>query len=168
MSGSCPQCKWKNPMINYYLLMKPGILLGNLITVAAGFLLASKGIWDFQLFFATLLGLAFIMASGCVLNNYIDRHLDKKMARTKNRALVTGRISPTNAILFALVLAALGNFYTLLANEFAYFGYCRLRFFCLRRSLQPLEVAHYLRNSFWQYCRGYSPRRRLLRCKQHF
>ena len=41
-------------MINYYLLTKPGIILGNLITLAAGFLLASKGTIDFELFFAAL------------------------------------------------------------------------------------------------------------------
>jgi protoheme IX farnesyltransferase len=96
-------------MINYYLLTKPGIILGNLVTVAAGFLLASKGVFYFGLFIATLLGLAFIMASACVFNNYIDRTIDKKMNRTKNRALVTGLISGRNAILFAIVLGLIGN-----------------------------------------------------------
>lgn len=103
-------------MINYYLLTKPGIILGNLITVAAGFLLASKGIMNFSLFFATLTGLAFIMASACVFNNYIDRRIDKKMERTKNRALVTGLISGRNAIVFGLFLGIIGHwilfFYT--------------------------------------------------------
>jgi protoheme IX farnesyltransferase len=101
-------------MINYYLLTKPGIILGNLVTVAAGFLLASKGTIDLWLFFATLLGLAFIMASACVLNNYIDRQVDKKMERTKNRALVTGLIAGHNAILFAIILGLIGNLILLL------------------------------------------------------
>jgi heme o synthase len=96
-------------MINYYLLIKPGIILGNLITFAAGFLLASKGIIDFWLFFQTLAGLTFIMASACVFNNYIDRQIDEKMERTKNRALVTGLISERRAILFAISLVILGN-----------------------------------------------------------
>lgn len=96
-------------MINYYLITKPGIILGNLITVAAGFLLASKGAIDFPLFFATLMGLTFIMASACVLNNYIDRQVDKKMERTKNRALVIGLISGRNAIFFAMILGIIGN-----------------------------------------------------------
>lgn len=96
-------------MINYYLLTKPGIILGNLITLAAGFLLASKGTINFGLFLATLLGLTFIMASACVFNNYIDRHIDKKMARTKGRALASGLIAGRSAILFAIVLGALGN-----------------------------------------------------------
>ncbi len=95
-------------MINYYLLTKPGIILGNLLTVAAGFLLASKGEIHLMLFWATLLGLAFVMASGCVFNNYIDREADKKMSRTKKRALVTGIISGKNAILFAIILGAIG------------------------------------------------------------
>jgi len=96
-------------MINYYLMTKPGIILGNLITVAAGFLLASKGKIDVWLFVATLLGLAFIIASACVFNNYIDRQNDKKMKRTKNRALVTGLISGSNALVFATFLGVIGN-----------------------------------------------------------
>lgn len=95
-------------MINYYLLTKPGIVLGNLFTLAAGFLLASKGEVNFWLFFQTLIGLALTMASGCVFNNYIDRQLDKKMERTKNRALVKGLISGKNALIFAAFLGGLG------------------------------------------------------------
>lgn len=101
-------------MINYYLLTKPGIILGNLVTVAAGFLLASKGVIDVWLFLATLLGLGLIMASACVFNNYIDRQVDKKMERTKNRPLVLGLISERNAILFGTILGILGG-WTLLA-----------------------------------------------------
>ena len=96
-------------MINYYLLTKPGIILGNLITVAAGFLLASKGKIDFGLFFVTLIGLTFIIASACVFNNYIDRQIDKKMERTKKRALAAGLISKNNAIVFAILLGVIGN-----------------------------------------------------------
>lgn len=96
-------------MINYYLLTKPGIILGNLITFSAGFLLASKGNIDGGLYVATLIGLACVMASACVFNNYIDRPIDKKMSRTRDRALVTGLISGRNAIIFAIVLGIIGN-----------------------------------------------------------
>lgn len=101
-------------MINYYLITKPGIILGNLITVAAGFLLASKGGMDVFLFFATLIGLGFIIASACVLNNYIDRHIDKKMKRTEGRPLAKGVITGKKALFFALLLGSLGNLVLLL------------------------------------------------------
>lgn len=96
-------------MINYYLLTKPGIIFGNLITLAAGFLLASKGSIDFWLFFQTLIGLGLIMASACVFNNYIDRPLDRKMKRTRNRALAAGLITGPRAILFASFLGLSGT-----------------------------------------------------------
>lgn len=105
-------------MINYYLITKPGIILGNLVTVAAGFLLASKGIMDYTLFLATLAGLAFIMASACVFNNYIDRQTDKKMKRTKSRALASGLISEYSAISFAILLAIAGNIILFLFTNF--------------------------------------------------
>ena len=43
-----------------------------------------------------------------MFNNYIDRETDKKMDRTKNRALVKGLISEKSAILFAVVLGLMG------------------------------------------------------------
>lgn len=95
-------------MINYYLITKPGIILGNLITVAAGFLLASHGQLQIALFLATLGGLGLIMGSACVFNNYIDRPLDKKMERTKTRALVTGAVTVQKALLFASILGVSG------------------------------------------------------------
>ncbi|NGX57542.1 MAG: Protoheme IX farnesyltransferase [Chlamydiae bacterium] len=96
-------------MINYYLLMKPGIILGNLVTFAAGFLLASKGEFRIGLFVATLLGLSCIIASACVFNNYIDRDVDKKMERTKKRALALGTVKKHHAIFFAVLLGIAGN-----------------------------------------------------------
>lgn len=115
-------------MINYYLLTKPGIILGNLIPLAAGFLLASKGAVLIWLFLATLIGLALIMASGCVFNNFIDRKMDEKMIRTKNRALVLRSISTYRALLFGTILGILGMsvlfFYTnLLTVALAAFGF---------------------------------------------
>lgn len=95
-------------MINYYLLTKPGIILGNLVTVAAGFILGSGGHINFLLFLYTLLGITFVMASACVFNNYIDCPLDKKMNRTKNRALVIGLITGPHALLFGSILGLLG------------------------------------------------------------
>jgi protoheme IX farnesyltransferase len=95
-------------MINYYLLTKPGIIMGNLFTVAAGFILGSRGHFDIWLFLSMALGIGLIMASGCVFNNYIDLAIDRKMNRTKKRPLVQGLISERNAILFASVIGMLG------------------------------------------------------------
>ncbi len=93
---------------HYLLLTKPGIIFGNLITLIGGFLLASKGNFDLALFVATAISVSLIVASGCVFNNYIDRDIDVKMERTKNRALVTGVISHQNALIYASVLGILG------------------------------------------------------------
>jgi protoheme IX farnesyltransferase len=96
-------------MINYYLITKPGIVLGNLITLAAGFILGSQGAIDYPLFLYTLIGLACVMASACVFNNYIDRAVDLKMQRTRQRALASGKISSRNALLFAAILGVAGG-----------------------------------------------------------
>lgn len=96
-------------MIKQYLqVTKPGIIFGNLISVVGGFLLASKGSIDYPLFLATLMGVSLVVASGCVFNNYIDRDIDKKMERTKNRVLVKGLIAPSVTLVYATVLGIAG------------------------------------------------------------
>lgn len=95
---------------NYCLLTKPGIILGNSVATVGGFVLASKGAFHPFLFMATLLGLGLVIASSCVFNNYIDRVADKKMARTRDRGLATGEISPWGALLFGVVLGFMGTF----------------------------------------------------------
>ena len=92
----------------YLQVTKPGIIFGNLISVIGGFLLASKGRIDYPLFIYTLVGVSLVVASGCVFNNYIDRDIDRKMERTKNRVLVKGLISPAVSLVYATLLGIAG------------------------------------------------------------
>ena len=93
---------------NYVLVAKPGIIFGNLISAAAGFFLASKGRIDGLALAATLVGISLVVASGCILNNCIDREIDRKMIRTRNRALAKGLISLQIAVSYAAILAIAG------------------------------------------------------------
>jgi len=95
--------------IKHYLrVAKPGIIGGNLISAAAGFFLASKGQLDGVSLPATLIGISLVVASGCVFNNCVDRKLDRKMMRTKNRALAQGLISLPSAVSYATILSLAG------------------------------------------------------------
>jgi protoheme IX farnesyltransferase len=100
----------------YYSLVKPGVLYGNVITGAAGFLLASQRHVNIWLFIALSIGMTLVIASACVLNNFLDQDIDSKMARTKTRAIVAGKIKGRNAVIFSIVLGVLGvgilSFYT--------------------------------------------------------
>ena len=113
---------------NYYRLTKPGIIYGNLFTTAASFLYASYWHFTGELLAATMFGLGFVIASACIFNNYMDRDIDRKMARTKDRALVTGVILADRAIAFALALGLVGiflllRFVNLLSAEIALAGF---------------------------------------------
>ncbi|MEB4613096.1 heme o synthase [Leucobacter sp. M11] len=94
----------------YYSLTKPGVLYGNVLTAAAGFLLAAGVARDFDglLFLATIIGTTLVIASACVLNNVLDRDIDDRMERTKKRATVSGSIGVRNATVFSIVLGVLG------------------------------------------------------------
>lgn len=93
---------------SYYFLTKPGIIYSNVLTAVGGFFLASKGNFNFLLFFVMAFGLSFVIASACVINNYIDRDIDSKMARTQKRALVKKTIPGKYALIYAAILGILG------------------------------------------------------------
>lgn len=93
----------------YLQLTKPGIVIGNLIAVTGGFLLASHGSVDWLRGALVALGVTLVVASGCVINNVIDRDIDGLMARTRNRPIVTGRVSVRVAMLYGIVLGVAGT-----------------------------------------------------------
>lgn len=94
----------------YISITKPGIIVGNLISVAAGFFLAAKTEpASFVLLAVTLLGVGLVIASGCVVNNIFDRDIDQKMARTQQRDLVKGTINIDVAFVYALALLLSGT-----------------------------------------------------------
>tara|TARA_B100000749_G_scaffold220891_1_gene175937 strand:- start:344 stop:1282 length:939 start_codon:yes stop_codon:yes gene_type:complete len=112
----------------YLTVTKPGIIFGNLVSVAGGFLLAAKGHVEPMLMIATLVGLSLVVASGCAINNCIDSDIDRKMQRTQTRVTVTGEMSLTAAFFHGLFLGVLGFailvIYTnMTAVFFAAFGY---------------------------------------------
>jgi protoheme IX farnesyltransferase len=111
----------------YYELAKPGIIYGNIFVAAGGFFFAANGHIHLGILAATLLGLALVIGSGCVFNNYLDRDIDRLMNRTARRASVTGTISPnamlaygTGLGLFGALILAVGT--NLLATSLALFG----------------------------------------------
>jgi len=112
----------------YWSVTKPGIIMGNFISVAGGFLLASRGEIDPWLMAATLIGLSLVIASGCAINNVIDRDIDIMMARTRTRVTVTGEMSAITALSHGVVLGLIGfglliAYTTQAAVLFAAFGY---------------------------------------------
>jgi protoheme IX farnesyltransferase len=94
---------------HYLLLTKPGIVLGNLVSAAAGLFLAFRGRIDATLLLSTLAGMSLVIASACVFNNWIDRNTDRRMARTRNRPLARGLISPKTAVSYGAFLGLAGT-----------------------------------------------------------
>jgi protoheme IX farnesyltransferase len=94
---------------NHLLVAKPGIILGNLITAAGGFFLASQGRIDVADLASVVMGISLVVASACVLNNCADRSMDRKMIRTRNRVLARGRMSPKVAVIYASLLGIGGT-----------------------------------------------------------
>jgi len=133
----------KKTLKAYYVLTKPGIIKGNLFSATAGFLLASYGNVDFQLLLYTLVGIAFVIASGCVVNNYIDIDIDRKMKRTEKRSLVTGEISVHTALIYAAALGLIGlivlgilvNYLTMLIGVAGFIFYVAVYGYFKRKSV---------------------------------
>lgn len=94
----------------YVSITKPGIIMGNLISVLAGYFLAAKSeSVTLSLLAYTMVGVALVIASGCVVNNIFDRDIDRKMSRTQNRTLVQGGVNVDHAFLFAIVMLLIGT-----------------------------------------------------------
>ncbi len=90
---------------DYLELCKPRVVLLMIITAIVGMCLATTHAVPLQILIFGTLGIAFAAGGAAVVNHVADERIDRKMARTKNRPIVQGKISPRNSIIFASVLA---------------------------------------------------------------
>ena len=87
-------------------LCKPRIALLVLVTTFTGMWLASSGAVALDLVILTLLGTGLASAASGAFNNYVDREVDKQMARTRTRALPSSRLHPQQALWLGVMLSS--------------------------------------------------------------
>lgn len=132
----------------YYYLTKPGIVYGNAIAATAGYFFGAEGSPELVPFMALLVGICLIMASACVYNNILDRSIDARMSRTRQRALVVKAISAPHALIYAtallvagtLVLGVWTNLLTLAVALFGHFSYVVLYGWAKRTTIHSTLV----------------------------
>ena len=78
-----------------------------LVSTLPAMVLAEEGLPDFGLVAATIFAGTLAAGSANAFNMVIESDLDKLMARTAKRPIVTGLISKTNATIFATVIGVL-------------------------------------------------------------
>ena len=72
--------------------------------------LASEGIPSWQYLWVFCAGVVLMRSAGCAINDYADRHIDGKVARSKTRPLVSGMMTPKAALFVAAGLASMAFF----------------------------------------------------------
>jgi len=126
----------------YVALTKPRIIEELLITTVPAMVLAAHGWPGLRLLLATIVG-GYLAAGGAgAINCYLDRDVDRLMARTRRRPLVTGEVPPGRALAFGIALGVLAfcelamtvNLLSAVLAEFALLFYVLVYTMWLKRS----------------------------------
>jgi len=103
---------------DYWALTKPEINFLIAIATFAGFYLGVPTKlhgFPFMLLTRTLVGTLLVSSGAGALNQYIERRFDAQMRRTARRPLAAGRIEPSSALWFGILLSLAGGTYLAVA-----------------------------------------------------
>ena len=90
----------------YFDLTKPRVVALIVFTAIVGMFLAVPGLPPLQESVLGFLGIWLAASSAAAINQILDSRIDAQMARTNWRPIVVGQVTPRQALVFALVLAA--------------------------------------------------------------
>lgn len=93
---------------DYLELCKPNVVALMILTSVIGMLLSTEEAVPWLVLIFGNLGIALCAGSAAAVNHIVDRHVDDKMARTLNRPLAQGRLTPKQAVIFSLATGASG------------------------------------------------------------
>ncbi len=103
-TANSPQVFWRD----FLELTKPKVVALMILTSVIGMLLATPGMPGWTVLIFGNLGIALLAGAAAVVNHVVDQKIDTVMARTRRRPVATGRVSQTDALLFAVLLALTG------------------------------------------------------------
>jgi protoheme IX farnesyltransferase len=127
---------------DYLELCKIKVVALLVLTALVGIALAPAMERSIILQIMSLFGIGLLASSAAVVNHIVDREIDAKMARTKNRPVVKGRVSRRQALVFSLIMAVLGcgvliyaaNILTTILTVLALVGYAFIYTLYLKRA----------------------------------
>ena len=99
-----------NQINNYFLLMRLNKPIGIYLLMWPmlwAFLVSANGQPNIFYLLLFMIGAVLTRSAGCVINDYFDRDIDSKVERTKERMLVSGKVSSNEAVLIFLALISL-------------------------------------------------------------
>lgn len=95
-------------LYDFWELTKPRLSLLAVITAIVGYLVAQPD-KNLLLFLNLFMGTSLAAGGAAVLNQWQERVADEKMARTRNRPIPSGSIAPETALIYGLILSAVGD-----------------------------------------------------------
>lgn len=133
---------------SFYQAVKPGIIYGNLLHFIAGALFAYYYTWSWMAFFGGAFGTSLVIASACLMNNYLDRDIDGYMQRTRQRPTVQGVFTAWQLYTAIMILAILGfialalttNQLTVLLGAIAYGSYSFVYTYAKRKTIHSTLI----------------------------
>ena len=99
---------------DYVALTKPRIIVLLLVTALGGMFLASQGAPEASLIFLVLGGGALAAGGANAMNHALDKDIDERMDRTRERPVAIGRVDANQALAFGIALNLLA--FTLLST----------------------------------------------------
>lgn len=103
-SSATTSSRYSQVIQDYVTLMKPAIIVLLLITALGGMFLAAGGPPPLLAVLLVLSGGTLAAGGAQALNHYLERDLDRLMARTRQRPVASGRVRPQSALIFGILL----------------------------------------------------------------
>lgn len=108
--GAQPARRWRKQLPHYIALMRLNKPIGVFLLLWPtwwALFIAGTGRPSWWLLCVFTLGVVLMRSAGCVINDYADRAFDGHVRRTSQRPLVSGAVTPAEALkLFASLIAA--------------------------------------------------------------
>lgn len=114
----------RKKFFSFIKLMRADKPIGTLLLLwptLSSFYILSEGSPNVFLMALFVLGTFLMRSAGCVINDFFDRDFDGKVERTKNRPLVTGEVSPNEALVLFTLLIVLSASLLIWMNIFTFY-----------------------------------------------